>query len=164
MSYARVDVDFAKEVTRGLRRLGIDVWMDVYSITAGKSWARQVAEALDRCAAMVVVMSPASMSSENSDDEWNYYLDKKRPVIPVLHETCDIPYRLNKLQYVDFVAQPKDQALTKLCAAIRGATSPSMAAGRPDADPTRGTPAPPGRPRSRTGVRADDTRRRRPRR
>lgn len=121
VSYARTDVEFARQLTRDLRRRGVDVWLDVYDIGAGKSWARQVAEALDRCTAMVVVMSPASMASDNSDDEWNYYLDKKKPVLPVLYQPVDVPYRLNKLQYVDFVGQPRDRALTKLVVALRAA-------------------------------------------
>jgi CRP-like cAMP-binding protein len=125
LSYARADVDFAKELARGLRRSGVDVWVDVYSIEAGKSWARQVAEALDGCGAMVLVLSPASMSSENSDDEWNFFLDKQKPVVPVMHEPVAVPYRLNKLQYVDFTAQPFDEALTKLVIALRGALSAS---------------------------------------
>jgi CRP-like cAMP-binding protein len=125
VSYARADVEFAKQLARGLRRLGVDVWLDVYSIAAGKSWARQVGDALDSCGAMVVVMSPASMSSENSDDEWNFYLDKRKPVVPVLLAPVDVPYRLNKLQYVDFTTRPFDEALTRLHVALRRATGGS---------------------------------------
>ncbi len=99
--------------------MDVAVWLDVYAIEAGKSWARQIGEALDRCRAMVVVLSPASIASENSDDEWNYYLDKRKLVVPVLLESIDIPYRLNKLQYIDFSTQPFDEALTRLCVAIR---------------------------------------------
>lgn len=51
------------------------------NITAGKSWARQVGEALDRCDTMLLVVSPRSIASDNSDDEWNYFLDKKKSVI-----------------------------------------------------------------------------------
>jgi len=123
MSYARADVEFAKELARGLRRLDVGVWLDVYDIEAGKSWARQIGEALERCRAMVVVLSPASIASENSDDEWNYYLDKRKPVVPVLLESIDVPYRLNKLQYVDFSTQPFDAALIQLYNAIRPAVA-----------------------------------------
>jgi CRP-like cAMP-binding protein len=108
ISYARADVEFAKQLTAGLRRLGVMVWLDVYSITAGKSWARQVGEALDRCELMLLILSPRSMASDNSDDEWNYFLDKKKPVIPALYEQADVRYRLNKLQYIDFTTQPFD--------------------------------------------------------
>jgi CRP-like cAMP-binding protein len=121
ISYARADAEFAKKLATGLRRLGIAVWLDVYSITAGKSWARQVGDALDRCEVMLLIVSPRSMASENSDDEWNYFLDKKKPVIPAMYEHADVRYRLNKLQYVDFTTQPFDSALTQLAVAIRGA-------------------------------------------
>ncbi|MFA5883087.1 MAG: TIR domain-containing protein [Acidimicrobiia bacterium] len=133
VSYARADVEFAKELARGLRRLDVAVWLDVYNIEAGRSWARQIGEALDRCRAMAVVVSPASIASENSDDEWNYYLDKKKPVVPVLLEPVDMPYRLNKLQYVDFSALPFDAALTQLCVAIR--TAIAGGAGPPTTGP-----------------------------
>jgi CRP-like cAMP-binding protein len=159
VSYARADVDFATQLARGLRRLGVDVWLDVYSIAAGKSWARQVGEALDRCWAMVVVLSPASMASENSDDEWNFYLDKQKPVVPVLLQAVDVPYRLNKLQYVDFTAHPFDVAVTKLAVALRRATAeeaaqparrrPSAPAPSPSTtEPTTLSPAPTDEPSS----------------
>lgn len=120
VSYAREDVDFARRLTNGLRRLEIPVWLDVFSIAPGKSWARQVGEALDRCPLMVLIVSPHSMASENSDDEWNYFLDKRKEVIPVLYEPAEIPFRLKKLQYVDFTGE-FDSALTRLAVAIRGA-------------------------------------------
>jgi hypothetical protein len=34
-------------------------------------------------------------------DEVGYALTKKKVVVPVLFETCEVPYRLNRLQYVD---------------------------------------------------------------
>lgn len=142
LSYARADVEFAKRIELALRRLGIDVWLDVDSIEPGKSWARQVGDALDRCEVMVLVVSPRSMASENSDDEWNYFLDKRKPVIPVLHEPAEIRYRLNKLHYVDFVTQPFDSALTQLAVAVRralrtprGAHPVATLVGVPDAPP-----------------------------
>lgn len=123
VSYAREDVDFARRLTNGLRRLEVPVWLDVFNIVPGKSWARQVGEALDRCVLMVLIVSPHSMSSENSDDEWNYFLDKRKEVIPVLFEPAEIPFRLKKLQYVDFAAQAFDSALTQLTVAIRQAVA-----------------------------------------
>ncbi len=78
---------------------------------------------MDRCVLMVLIVSPHSMSSENSDDEWNYFLDKRKEVIPVLFEPAEIPFRLKKLQYVDFAAQAFDSALTQLTVAIRAAVA-----------------------------------------
>lgn len=153
LSYARADAAFAAQLARGLRRLGVDVWVDVDSITAGKSWARQVGEALDTCWAMVLVLSPASLASENSDDEWNFYLDKQKPVFPVLLEAVDVPYRLNKLQYVDFTAQPFDRALTKLVVALRRASTRRAEAPAPVSPPAAGRAPRPRAPRRSTPAR-----------
>jgi CRP-like cAMP-binding protein len=125
ISYARADLYFAKRLATGLRRFGVTTWLDVHNIRPGLSWARQVGEALDDCSAMVLVISPASMSSENSDDEWNYFLDKGHPIIPVLLEEAPRPYRLNKLQYIDFTSTPFDTALTKLVVAVRNTRPPA---------------------------------------
>ena len=97
MSYARVDAAFTTRLANNLLKQKIDVWLDVFRLEPGKSWARQVGKALDSCHAMLLVLSPTSVSSENVDDEWNYYLDQKKPIIAVLHQPCKLPYRLSKL-------------------------------------------------------------------
>lgn len=118
--YAHEDQGFAMRLTTDLKHHHIDAWLDKYSIVPAASWARQVGEALDRCPLMLFLMSPASIDSSNSEDEWNYYLDRGKPIIPILFSPCRIPYRLNKLQYIDFATLPYDQALTRLVATING--------------------------------------------
>jgi hypothetical protein len=75
LSYARTDSAFATRLANQLLKQGIDVWLDVFRIQPGRSWARQIGEALDSCNALLLVLSPASVASENVEDEWNYYLD-----------------------------------------------------------------------------------------
>lgn len=118
VSYSHDDGVFAKRLTTDLKHHRVNVWLDQFDIVAGKSWARQVGEALDRCRVMLLIMSPASMESGNSEDEWNYYLDQGKPIIPILYQACLIPYRLNKLQYVDFATLPYERALTRLVATV----------------------------------------------
>ena len=45
---------------------------------------------------------PASVNSENVMDEVNFALRKKNTVIPVIYRDCDVPFRLDRLQHVDF--------------------------------------------------------------
>ena len=88
----------------------------MHEIEAGKSWARQIGKALDTCKIMLLVLSPTSVDSGNVEDEWNYYLDKGKPIIPVLFQRCDVPYRLHKLHYIDFTANTFESALSQLIA------------------------------------------------
>jgi CRP-like cAMP-binding protein len=118
MSYARADAAFTTRLANNLLKQKIDVWLDVFRLEPGKSWARQVGKALDSCHAMLLVLSPASVSSENVDDEWNYYLDQKKPIFAVLHQPCKLPYRLSKLHYINFHETDYDQAVARTVATL----------------------------------------------
>lgn len=118
LSYARADQAFATRVANNLLKHGVDVWIDVYRIDPGRSWARQIGEALDQCQIMIPILSPAAIASENVDDEWNYFLDQKKTIVSVLHAPCKIPYRLSKLQYVDFHSNDHDKSMARLLATL----------------------------------------------
>lgn len=122
LSYARADHAFATRLANSLLKHIIDVWLDIYRLEPARSWARQIGEALDTCHTMIVVRSPTSVASENVEDEWNYYLDHKKPTIVTLHQPCKIPCRLSKLQYIDFHAASYDQALARLIATMNTLT------------------------------------------
>ena len=52
------------------------------------------------------------------DDEWNYFLDHKKKMVPVLHQPCKIPYRPSKRQCVDFHTVDFDKAVARLVATL----------------------------------------------
>ncbi|MEO5714045.1 MAG: TIR domain-containing protein [Luteolibacter sp.] len=118
VSYARVDEAFVVRLANNLLKYDIDVWLDLYRIEPGKSWARQIGEALDDCQIMLLVLSPDACASENVDDEWNYFLDLKKKIVSVLHQPCKVPYRLSKLHYVDFHTTGFDLAMARLVATL----------------------------------------------
>jgi CRP-like cAMP-binding protein len=118
LSYARSDEAFVTRLANNLLKQHIDVWIDGYRIDPGKSWARQIGEALDQCGIMLLVLSPAGVASENVEDEWNYYLDQKKPVVSVLHQPCKVPYRLSKLQHVSFHETDYDDAVARVVATL----------------------------------------------
>jgi CRP-like cAMP-binding protein len=118
LSYARTDQVFATRLANNLLKQGIDVWLDVFRIEPAKSWARQIGQALDICQVMLLVLSPTSVASENVDDEWNYWLDQKKPLLAVLHQPCKVPYRLSKLQHVSFHETDYEQALARVVATL----------------------------------------------
>lgn len=118
LSYARIEQAFVTRLANHLLKYGIDVWLDIYRIDSGRSWARQIGDALDLCQNLVIVLSPAAVASENVEDEWNYFLDQRKPVVCVLHQPCKIPYRLSKLQYIDFHTLEHDQAVARLAATL----------------------------------------------
>lgn len=51
---------------------------------------------------MLVILPPASVNSTNVMDEVSFALEEKKTVIPVVYRDCTIPFRLRRVQYVDF--------------------------------------------------------------
>lgn len=114
LSYSRKNEPFARKLAQALSQVGLDVWLDVEDIPAGMKWSSAIQQGLDQANLLIVVISPDSMASTNVEDEWQYYLDNKKPVIPVLFEPAKIHFQLARIQYIDFYAQSFEAAFSQL--------------------------------------------------
>jgi hypothetical protein len=101
-SYSREDSDFALRLAADLKAAGSDVWIDQIDIGPGELWDRKVQSALESCPCLLLILSPASVNSNNVLDEVSYALDKQKTLIPILHRDCDIPFRIRRFQHLDF--------------------------------------------------------------
>ena len=119
-SYARRDSEFALKLSGDLRSLGVAVWMDRSDLSAGVHWDEALENALRSCVALLVVLSPASVKSRNVLDEVGFALEQDKPVLPVLSQSCDIPLRLRRIQYID-CSEDYSQGLADLEKALRAA-------------------------------------------
>ena len=119
ISYSRVDEAMARRLAASLSDMGADVWIDVEDIPAGMKWSSAIQQGLDSGELLIVVISPESMASRNVEDEWQYYLDHNKPVVPVLLKPAKVHFQLNRLQYIDFHTQPYDIAINQLYAELR---------------------------------------------
>jgi hypothetical protein len=102
LSYSRVNKDFAIKLARELKSEGFDIWLDLLDIPAGSRWDREIEKALRECEIFMVILTPASIESENVLDEIGFAMDGKKRLLPVLLEKCEIPFRLKRIQYIDF--------------------------------------------------------------
>jgi hypothetical protein len=101
-SYSREDSDFALRLANDLRAAGSAVWIDQLDIGPGERWDRVVQSALENCPSVLVILSPATVASNNVLDEVSFALDQQKTLIPVLYRNCDIPFRLRRFQHLDF--------------------------------------------------------------
>lgn len=101
-SYARNDTDFVLKLAKELRAAGANLWLDQLDIVGGQRWDRAVEKALATCRSMIVVLSPESVASNNVMDEVSYALEENKLVVPVLYKACDVPFRLRRVQRIDF--------------------------------------------------------------
>jgi len=102
ISYSRQDKDFALEFAREMRSAGYSVWLDQLDIPTGARWDDEVERALRECEIFLIILTTASVTSDNVKDEIGYAIDHGKRIMPVLLENCDIPFRLRRFQYVDF--------------------------------------------------------------
>ena len=100
ISYSRKDEKFARRLATSLSRLSFDVWIDVEDIPAGMKWSTAIQQGLKTSEVMIVIISPDSMASNNAEDEWQYFLDQGRPVIPVFWRPTEIHFQLHRIQYI----------------------------------------------------------------
>jgi hypothetical protein len=103
-SYCRDDSKFALRLAGDLKAAGADVWLDQLDILPGQRWDRTVEDALTNCSRMLVILTPASVNSTNVMDEVSFALEAQKTVIPVLFRDCAIPFRLRRVQHIDFRA------------------------------------------------------------
>jgi TPR repeat protein len=123
-SYSREDSDFALKLAADLKAAGADVWIDRLDIKPGQWWDKSVEEALNRCPRMLVILSPASVNSKNVLDEVSFALEEQKTVLPILYRDCHIPFRLRRVQYVDFT-EDYAEALKRLLDALAARPVPT---------------------------------------
>jgi hypothetical protein len=145
ISYSRLDSSFANSLAADLKAHGANVWLDQLDIRPGQQWDRAIEQALRTASEVIVVLSPAAVESNNVMDEIALALDERKTVIPVLYRECRIPFRLARVQYIDFRSdyEAGTTALIKALASKHQVASPGVAA--PTLDET-GDEKPDGQP------------------
>lgn len=119
VSYARRDDAFARALVEGLRARGVSPWFDQFDIPPGTPWDRAVEAALDASEQVLILLSTASVVSENVLDEITLALDEGKQLIPLLVEPCRAPLRLRRKQHIDFTGD-HEAAMDALVARLAG--------------------------------------------
>jgi hypothetical protein len=110
--YARKDARFVLRLAARLKARGVPVWLDQWDIKGGMDWEQSVDSALHNCAQFLIVLSPVAVASNEVRGELRTALDKKKPIVPVLHQSCEIPRQLRLIQYIDFSGCGPDDVAT----------------------------------------------------
>ncbi|MEP7254016.1 MAG: toll/interleukin-1 receptor domain-containing protein, partial [Ginsengibacter sp.] len=102
-SYSRADGSaFALRLALDLKKEGFNVWIDQEDIRAGSEWDLEIEKALETCDCLLFIETEKSVSSNNVLDEVYYALEQKKKVIPLIVVDSKTPFRLQRLQHIDF--------------------------------------------------------------
>jgi hypothetical protein len=133
-SYARSDSEFVLKVAKALRNEGRRIWVDQLDIPKGGRWDDEVEKALKASSCLLVVLSPSSTQSQNVLDEVSFALEGKKVVLPILLQSGSIPFRLKRLQYIDFTGD-YDDAYRQLTMALDVLSTPQVGTRRHPPEP-----------------------------
>jgi len=84
ISYVEEDSDLASEVARGLSDAGISTWRYEADSVSGQNYLLQTRKEIETCSAFVVILSRASIGSEQVDREVVRAHECSRPFMPIL--------------------------------------------------------------------------------
>ena len=117
-SYSRRDKETVDQIVGVIEGTGIDVWLDREDIKAGNMWRVQIVEAIDTCAAFLLMLSPNSAASDNVRKEIDLAEGSERPIFAVMLQPvklpADIRYQLAGLQLIDVQKLGFDAAVARL--------------------------------------------------
>lgn len=122
ISYSHSDTDFAGKLTKSLEQAGYEVWFDHTDIQTGTRWDDEIVKGLNSSEIFLVLLSIKATESQNVKDEIGYALDHNKQILPILLETCEVPFRLSRVQYVDFTALKFDGVIQKVLAILKSFT------------------------------------------
>jgi adenylate cyclase len=125
VSYARDDVDAARQLAEGMVQAGHDVWWDRH-LHGGSRFAKEIDQALKNAEAVVVLWSEASLESAWVQDEAAEGRDTGR-LVPVAIGSVKPPLGFRQFHTIDLGSldgQGRPTALDDLLDAIRQTCAP----------------------------------------
>jgi TolB-like protein len=142
LSYSHADQDRARQLASALERAGIDVWWDTL-IEGGAQFAKSVEAALEKCDAVIVAWSRASVTSDWVLDEASQGREMRK-LVPVSFDGTLPPISFRQYLSVDLlgwngeIPAPQIDAIVRGVGAVMGRAPTAAAIGPPHAR----TPAP----------------------
>ena len=100
ISHSHTDAALAARITEGLEESGLKIWNPDRDLLPGDNWAGEIARALEESEAMIVLLTPAAVSSPYVKRDIEYALGAKNysnrltPVVvgdPDLFRSPDVP-------------------------------------------------------------------------
>ena len=108
--YDREDEEFVLKLAASLRSRDVPVWLDQWDIPSGADWDLTIDNALYDCSHFLIVLSLKSVESMEVRSELRTAIDEKKPIVPILYQSCRIPRQLRLIQRADFTSCSLDDS------------------------------------------------------
>jgi hypothetical protein len=106
VSYSRKDSQTVDQIVARLEQDTFNAWIDREEIHGGDLWREEIVEAIDTAYAFVLMLSPASVTSDNVRKEVDLAEGATKALIPVLLASVKLPsrlrYQLAGIQWIEY--------------------------------------------------------------
>jgi hypothetical protein len=102
ISSAQADVHVLEALQGQLEAAHVRTWSHHRNVRPGALWERELTQALEGAAALVVIVSKASKASDWVHAEVEYALQRKMKVVPVTTDDVELPIRWRMSQWIDW--------------------------------------------------------------
>lgn len=116
LSYARDDEARARPLARALESAGLDVWWDSL-IEGGAAFAKSIQSALDRCDAVVVLWSQASVASDWVLDEAAVGRDGRK-LVPLSLDGTEPPLGFRQYHFINLSSHREQGVSDEVLASV----------------------------------------------
>jgi hypothetical protein len=122
ISYAHKNSDIVYPFLTELHELGYRIWFDE-GIEPGNEWPYAIADAIEKCACVIVFLSPEAVNSRNVSNEINFALTKDKKMLCVYIKETELPkglaLQLGSIQAVmEHKIQHKERFLEQLTGSL----------------------------------------------
>jgi len=117
ISYSRREVGFIDDLVRNLEQAKHEIWLDYCNLIPGRPWQEQIYQGIQNADVILLVVSKASISSQNVEVEWQHVIKQNKRIIILVFEAVHLPKELEKYEWVDFRGNYK-KALNELLSQI----------------------------------------------
>lgn len=111
VSYSRRDSEIVNYIVARLTKDGFHVWLDREAIKGGDVWREAIVEAVDNAYACVLMLSPASVASDNVRKEVDLADGASKDLIPMMLAPVELPaklrYQLAGIQWIEYYRDPE---------------------------------------------------------
>ncbi len=137
ISHSTNDKEYVRELAAELRNRGFEVWLDDKAIRAGQHWMAELEQAVEDCAALIVVMTSNSRNPKSwVHNEISLARELEKPILPLLLEGRKF-FSLANVQYTDVTNKqlPRErfyETLAQAAPPIPARVQPTPTKSRPD--------------------------------
>jgi hypothetical protein len=111
ISYSRMDNETVDLIVARLVKDDFEVWLDRQDRNAGTLWRGEIVEAIDQAYALMLVLSPNSVASDNVRKQVDLAAGAKTEIIAVLLSPVNVPAKLRHQlaanQWIDYYRDPE---------------------------------------------------------